>query len=153
LNKFRLNDIFSFNLITKDIEVYKNTGSNPSPRSAHSTLVYNDCLYVYGGYSSSGERLNDIFAFNFKTNKWKEIKTFGNHPKKTSGHKICLYNNTLYTFFGSFGGLSDKFDSLKYEYSYNFNRINLEVKYWEKLKYKGIIPTRRSKLHSINFRF
>lgn len=47
-------------------------GDIPLPRTSHSAVIYNNCMYVFGGYS--GEiYLNDFYEYNFLTNTWKNI--------------------------------------------------------------------------------
>lgn len=41
----------------------------PGDRSGAASVVYNDALYVLGGYGGSG-RLDDLFKFDFNTRLW-----------------------------------------------------------------------------------
>src|SRR5690606_2677768 len=48
------NELFKINLIEKKWEKMNVTGSLPSPRFKHSSIIYNDFLYIFGGMSIFG---------------------------------------------------------------------------------------------------
>lgn len=55
----RSNNVYILNLITNKWKVAQ-TDSGPCPRSNHSTVIHNHCLYVFGGSDEEGEKLNDL---------------------------------------------------------------------------------------------
>jgi N-acetylneuraminic acid mutarotase len=40
----------------------------PSPRHSHSAVVYEDSMFVFGGYD--GHYRNDLYRYNFVKNTW-----------------------------------------------------------------------------------
>lgn len=69
----RVNDFFEYNIIQNSWQevLHSGRGNPPSPRHSHSAVVYNDSMYIFGGYD--GKYKNDFFRFNFLTNEWSEI--------------------------------------------------------------------------------
>lgn len=45
---------------------------NPSKRSLHVVAVYDDALYVFGGYTGE-RRVNDFFKFSFTQREWSTV--------------------------------------------------------------------------------
>jgi hypothetical protein len=43
----------------------KTIGVIPSPRYAHSAVIYGKHMYIFGGYDSDSFSCNDLFQFNF----------------------------------------------------------------------------------------
>ena len=70
--------VFSFDVETKEI---KNLTENleddkmPPPRQDHAAVIYNGCLYVYGGIGPDSRIYDDMWKFNLTDNAWEEIKT------------------------------------------------------------------------------
>jgi hypothetical protein len=54
----------------------KTPSSVLSRRSHHSSVIYNNYLYVYGGYEngSTGGLLNDFKMLNLENYKWQDVK-------------------------------------------------------------------------------
>jgi len=64
------NDLYSFNLMTSQWQeirpVSAQKGNVPCPRFCHSCEVYDNSLYVFGGYDGQ-QRLNDFWQFKLAT--------------------------------------------------------------------------------------
>lgn len=54
-------------------ELIETTGTMPPPISHHSSSLYNDTLYIYGGLVGSDSN-DKIYALNLKTLEWSLIK-------------------------------------------------------------------------------
>lgn len=87
------------------------TGGVPTPRAGHSTMIYGNKLYLFGGEDSQGNT-NDFFIFDLIKFEWSRINTLGNHPLQRSYHSASFIPaNAL--FEGSypklviFGGYTD----------------------------------------------
>ena len=75
----------------------------PPSRAGHSAVLYQDRMIVFGGKDEDNNKLNDIWAFDFPTNKWSEIQlSEANYLKPTtrSGHSACIYNDFMVVFGG-----------------------------------------------------
>lgn len=47
------------------------TGDLPGPRSGAQSLVYKDCIYVFGGNAKKvSEYYNDLYKLDIATKKW-----------------------------------------------------------------------------------
>ncbi len=74
----RVNDFYEYNLDCHTwTEVLSSglssigTGAAPTPRHSHSAVIYEDSMYVFGGYD--GHYRNDFYRFNFVTSTWSQI--------------------------------------------------------------------------------
>ena len=52
--------------------IFDSNGIIPSPRHSHSGVIYQNFIYVFGGYD--GLYKNDFHKFNFDTKMWNIIK-------------------------------------------------------------------------------
>jgi hypothetical protein len=56
---------------------YKNTQSEmiPRPRFGHAIVSYFNYILLFGGYTSMGEYLNDLWVFKIKDQSWTKIES------------------------------------------------------------------------------
>ena len=70
--------VYSFDIQTKEV---KNLTENleddkmPPPRQDHAAVLYNGCLYVYGGIGPDSKIYDDMWKFNLSDNSWEQLKT------------------------------------------------------------------------------
>lgn len=82
------------------------TGGYYPNRYHHSAVVYNDSMFVFGGYTgdihsnSNLTNKNDLFEYKFKTAQWSEWKFTGRMPVPRSAHGAAVYNDKLWIFAG-----------------------------------------------------
>ena len=53
----------------------KSNNEIPPPRQDHAAVIYNGCLYVYGGIGPDSKIYDDMWKFDLTANSWEEIKT------------------------------------------------------------------------------
>jgi N-acetylneuraminic acid mutarotase len=104
--------------------------SGPSGRYGHKCILYKHEMFLFGGYKEK-ERLDDTYAFNLETLKWREIKVQG--PGARDSHSAVLYKHYMVIFGGS-----DGFSWFNDIYAFDFNR---EI--WTKWESHGDIPPGR----------
>jgi N-acetylneuraminic acid mutarotase len=64
----RVNDFYEYNVdnaVWQEVSCPSSGSSAPTPRHSHSAVVYEDSMYVFGGYD--GHYRNDFYRFNFST--------------------------------------------------------------------------------------
>jgi N-acetylneuraminic acid mutarotase len=98
-NFTRGNKILQFSFETTTMNMLTAKGDIPKERSGNVSLIYNDCLFIHGGYGINSERYNDVFMFDLINQTWKEIKTTGYIPMKKSGSS-CVYFDKKMILFG-----------------------------------------------------
>jgi hypothetical protein len=70
--------VYSFDIQTKEV---KNLTENleddkmPPPRQDHAAVLYNGCLYIYGGIGPDSKIYDDMWKFNLSDNSWEQLKT------------------------------------------------------------------------------
>jgi len=60
------------------------TGDTPAPRSGHSMVVYQNSLIIFGGWSGSYRRYNDVHQLSLETRTWVKHQPSGPIPKQRS---------------------------------------------------------------------
>eukprot|EP01080_Neovahlkampfia_damariscottae_P002565 gene2565-3527_t len=101
------NDIFQFSLedLTWKIVEIKNQ-IKPKPRGFHSSFVYNDSMFIFGGKKKAKyefqehELLNDLYEFDFKTSTWKYITINGFQINGRYESQLYIENDVLYVLGG-----------------------------------------------------
>jgi Galactose oxidase, central domain/Kelch motif len=90
----------------------------PCPRSLHSAVIWNDSLYIFGGYNGH-VRVNDFHAYSFGTRRWSPVLPAahsGMPPSPRDRHVSVVHGNTLY-IFGGFDGTSRTNDFYGFDFS------------------------------------
>lgn len=49
---------------------------------------------LFGGYGGSG-RLDDFWEFNFDSNLWRNVETYGQHPGARENNGSVVYKNHM----------------------------------------------------------
>ena len=71
----------------------------PRKRSNHSTLYFNNKLYVIGGALNESTKIKECECYNLIDKRWELLPSL-NSPRSSSS--LCVYNNQyLYIFRGS----------------------------------------------------
>mmetsp|Transcript_32074 Transcript_32074/g.108935 ORF Transcript_32074/g.108935 Transcript_32074/m.108935 type:complete len:102 (-) Transcript_32074:181-486(-) len=71
-----LNDLFSFDLGTKEWHSVDQSGQPPASRFGYVSVVHNNFFIVFGGYDGS-TWLNDMHEYNFETWSWGAVHATG----------------------------------------------------------------------------
>ena len=83
----------------------------PPARCSHSTVYYNNALYVFGGELATAQNYlhyKDIWKFDIKTNLWSEIKPRNKGgPTSRSGHRTIVWRHYMLIFGGFFEALRE----------------------------------------------
>eukprot|EP00817_Percolomonadidae_sp_ATCC50343_P001530 CAMPEP_0117419158 /NCGR_PEP_ID=MMETSP0758-20121206/785_1 /TAXON_ID=63605 /ORGANISM="Percolomonas cosmopolitus, Strain AE-1 (ATCC 50343)" /LENGTH=494 /DNA_ID=CAMNT_0005200073 /DNA_START=635 /DNA_END=2116 /DNA_ORIENTATION=- len=75
------------------------TGLLPTKRFAHSGVIINDSIYMFGG-SGNDNVYGELFKFNISTSEWSKVIIANNPPSPRAGHSICSYDNKLVILWG-----------------------------------------------------
>mmetsp|Transcript_16016 Transcript_16016/g.34847 ORF Transcript_16016/g.34847 Transcript_16016/m.34847 type:complete len:872 (-) Transcript_16016:57-2672(-) len=83
----------------------------PPARCSHTTVCYNNSLYVFGGELATAEKYHhykDMWRFDLKTNLWTELIPRGGHaPPSRSGHRCIVWRHYMVLFGGFFEALRE----------------------------------------------
>ena len=74
----------------------------PGPRSGAASVVYDNALYILGGYGGNG-RLDDLWKYSFADNQWHRLDTWGPAPPARENNGAVVYNGAIYIFGGYSG--------------------------------------------------
>lgn len=76
------------------------TGTIPVGRRSHSAFVYNEKLYIFGGYNSMlDQHFNDLYCFDPVQSRWS-LSTAKGLPPKPRRRQVCLVKDRRMYLFG-----------------------------------------------------
>ena len=126
--KTKYNCSNKFIILKWSTEKIEYDGTLPQRRAYHTTLYFNNNLYLIGGINSEKKVSKNCSFFSLKEKKWKNLPFLN---KARANCSLCIYNNKdLYVFRGRDD--NDVIDSIEY-ISLNNNRS-----YWKMIKPKDI---------------
>lgn len=102
------NDLWRFNLATRQWVRPLATGNYPSPKACASMVVYKDSLVLFGGWShptpsplhQAARFFNELHIYTPHTNKWSYV-TSRIMPQLVAGHSACVVKDSMIVFGGS----------------------------------------------------
>lgn len=116
-------------LVSLDLKSYKwefvqGRGEIPLTRDEHTACYYESSMVIFGGFLRTGERVNHIYRYYFRENKWELVKLHSfQNPSPRSGHSASIYQDRMFVFGGKDSDnekLNDlwvfNFDDYKWEY-------------------------------------
>lgn len=102
-----LNDLYIYNSATQKWRRLLPEGKIPPVRCGHSMIgVDDDNLLVFGGCTTRGQPLNDIWCYNIKSNTWEQIYVEGLQPPARLFHSAVKHDGYMLVF-GGIDGDSD----------------------------------------------
>ena len=130
-NGSHLNDFYKINITTINpptysVEEITSNGFNDtiSIRSNHTMVAIGTDIYIYGGYNSSSEYLNDFYKIDTTNNTATEITIPGFDGNKRRQHSMVEIGTDIYIY----GGIYD-FPNGHLNDFYKINTINCNVVY------------------------
>ena len=117
----------------------------PPARCSHSTVYYNNALYVFGGELASADNYHhykDMWRFDIKTNTWSEIKPRNKGgPTPRSGHRALVWRHYMIIFGGFFEAVRETPRWFNDLHVYDFSTNS-----WIECKYSSLatLPSERS---------
>eukprot|EP00640_Fibrocapsa_japonica_P000405 CAMPEP_0113942160 /NCGR_PEP_ID=MMETSP1339-20121228/7927_1 /TAXON_ID=94617 /ORGANISM="Fibrocapsa japonica" /LENGTH=238 /DNA_ID=CAMNT_0000946521 /DNA_START=296 /DNA_END=1009 /DNA_ORIENTATION=+ /assembly_acc=CAM_ASM_000762 len=97
--------VYALNLKSKNWEVVQSKGKIPQDRVAHTCVLDENTgqIFLWGGFTSSLERLQDLYVLDFGSMKWGSISTPKEKPSCRAFHASCIYNGSMFIFGGANG--------------------------------------------------
>ena len=74
-------------------------GKRWSSRYGHQSFVYNDKIWVLGGYDG-GNTKNDIWTSDDEGATWNQVSVTGTHWSSRAGHQSFVYNDKIWILGG-----------------------------------------------------
>ncbi|CAI5453235.1 unnamed protein product [Caenorhabditis angaria] len=101
------NDIYDDKLMMLDLKTGKWSevevfGTAPGGRRSHSAWVYNQKMYMFGGYlGSKNIHYNELYCFEPMTSTWSIVGCFGEYPSARRRHCTVVVGNRVFLFGGT----------------------------------------------------
>jgi len=100
-------------------------GMLPPARSRHTAVIYNNKMYIFGGYESHRDSaLNDLWMYDFDSNLWTELHPSGTPPTPCAHASAVVYQNKMfitggYRIVGGGGTILPSSQHVEYNFSTN----------------------------------
>lgn len=115
----------------------------PAPRITHTAILFEDKMYICGGLDSSECSLSDLWEFNLKTRRWREIICTGDQITPRERHTAALdaQRRSMIVYGG--------FDERRDVYHDDVYSVNLDTLHCTKLLCTGkTMPTSGMRSHT-----
>lgn len=131
------NELFVFNIETSKWTMIPTQYNFPF-RTEHSAVLYDDRMYIIGGYSGLGGYRMDPFYFDLRTpleERWEPVvlETRGEAPSPRSAMSAVVWQHYVYVFGGWDGEVTMD----------DFYRLDLKKLKWKRVRSKGERPPPR----------
>ncbi|KAJ5076850.1 hypothetical protein M0811_00168 [Anaeramoeba ignava] len=124
------------------IQPYNSLNEIPKERAGHTSVIYQNKMYIYGGARFFEDSFNDFYSFDLYLKKWEIVNQIGDIPIGRRGHSAIVHLNRMWIFGGA---ISDEI------YTNDFLSFSFETNTWEQVPYKGsILPRMLHKCFLIN---
>lgn len=124
------NDFWKFNFQTRQWSQIE--APNSPSKTEHSAVVYDDKLWLFGGYSGN-YFTNSLCCFDFKTETWTEVTASGEIPTYRSAHVAGVYGDKMY-IFGGWNGANQNNEIYAFEF---------KTGQWARIQSNGPAPPAR----------
>eukprot|EP00640_Fibrocapsa_japonica_P003083 CAMPEP_0113941896 /NCGR_PEP_ID=MMETSP1339-20121228/7726_1 /TAXON_ID=94617 /ORGANISM="Fibrocapsa japonica" /LENGTH=335 /DNA_ID=CAMNT_0000946179 /DNA_START=206 /DNA_END=1213 /DNA_ORIENTATION=+ /assembly_acc=CAM_ASM_000762 len=99
-------DVFCLDFETLRWNKVNALGQEPQARVAHTTVMdeISNKIYLWGGFNTSLNRLQDFFCFDIITSTWTALhcnKTSSYCPSPRAFHASCIYGDGIFIFGGA----------------------------------------------------
>jgi N-acetylneuraminic acid mutarotase len=138
----RVNDLFEFEFSTKCWQQISSRRETlpPSPRHSHSALVFENSLFIFGGYD--GSYRSDFHEFDFVSSTWNTVSSTGRPPRARYRATCVLYQRTM-IIFGGHDGTRHLCDTQAFDFD---NRV------WSTIVAEGTPPIPRDSHVSVVYK-
>lgn len=78
------NDLFAFDVKSRDWVPLEPTGPRPAARASHGAVMWRDDMFIFGGWNGHA-RMNDLWRLDTRTMCWAEVRAGGPLPSPRTG--------------------------------------------------------------------
>ena len=129
------NDVYQFSFQTATwTKIQPLSDIRPAPRYLHTSVLYNNVIYVFGGSTAPSVYNNELWAFGLDTKLWTHFNASGTAPDARIGHVSVLVGHIMYVYGGL--TLNKVFDVALYA-------LNLDTMTWTTVVTSGALPPGR----------
>ncbi|XP_040578095.1 uncharacterized protein [Lepeophtheirus salmonis] len=100
----------------------------PTGRRGHTATIYQECMYIYGGYQDFKGSISDLWAYNFASEDWCLVAQgeYTDIPSPRHCHSAIFHDYSMWVF----GGMTDLDENS------DFWRWDFVAKRWKVIKSK-----------------
>jgi len=90
------NDLYSIDIgLTNTWTRISCQGEIPIPRAFHTSNIYKNFIYIFGGHNTSDGWLEDFYEYDIDTSTFNIITNNGTPPSKRGGHKSIIKDGLI----------------------------------------------------------
>lgn len=94
--------IYYLDTVTERWVALTPNGTWPEGRRSHSAWLYNDFMYIFGGFNGNTKtHFNDLYRYSIRDNIWEYLNVSGSVPCKRRRQACLVYNDVVYLFGGT----------------------------------------------------
>ncbi|KAH3732847.1 cell division cycle protein 42-like [Pelomyxa schiedti] len=138
-NMFIRNDLWQLSLASNSWKLLSPQGfeseTSPNMRYGHSAVLFNETIFIFGGYDCNGMARHDVYAFSTQSKSWVTVVVRGEIPPRYF-HSACEFKGSMYVFGGLSANTRDPVDNHLWQ-------LNLETLQWSAITVTGDVPASR----------
>eukprot|EP01089_Gocevia_fonbrunei_P017650 TRINITY_DN5790_c0_g1_i1.p1 TRINITY_DN5790_c0_g1~~TRINITY_DN5790_c0_g1_i1.p1 ORF type:complete len:272 (+),score=57.09 TRINITY_DN5790_c0_g1_i1:100-915(+) len=120
------NDIWKYNTSTQEWtkETIDSSSKAPFKRYGHSAVVFDEHMWIFGGFDSESWTCDDLWKYSFEEHKWTQTKKDSKtHPPPRFHHSAVVDYEQKKMFI--FGGCGESKSPLNDMWSYDLSLIHI----------------------------
>ena len=87
----------------------------PRGRRGHTAIVFQDSMYIYGGYQDLRGSTSDLWAFHFPSKTWHLVSQGGAADCPPRHHHSAVLHDSSMWIFGGMSDLQETSDCWKFD--------------------------------------
>jgi len=88
----------------------------PKGRRGHSAVIFQDCMYIYGGYQDLRGSTSELWAFHLPSSTWHLVSQGGAADCPPKHHHSAVVHNQAMWVFGGMSDLQERSDCWKFDF-------------------------------------
>ncbi len=127
-NSTNYSDLWKYNIVSQTWTQLSYLALVSSGIYGHTSVAYNQDIFVFGGQDGNGNLLNSIYQYNTPTGIWSLVSTTGGPPQNRVYHSASIIGSDMFIFGGL--GLDSNLNTL---YFSDFWQYNVNAQTWTQL--------------------
>ena len=91
----------------------------PKGRRGHTAIVFEDSMYIYGGYQDLRGSSSELWAFHFPSQTWHYVSQGGAADCPPRHHHSAIVHDSAMWIFGGMSDLLEMSDCWKFDLGNN----------------------------------
>lgn len=112
--------LWKYDLLRSEWTLLRDSPRSPCVRSGHSVVVFDNKLWLFGGYSDTlVQYFRDMYTYDFLTGQWEPVEQEGVEMECRAWHSVTVVGDTM-LLFGDNGDCEQSKENPGSLYGFNF---------------------------------